>query len=105
MKIDNRMVNYEINKHLAHSASNVSDSRSVSSEPPPVHANAAQDTIVNLSRTSKEAQLMENTIRAESDIRADKVEALRQRIESGNYEIDHEAVADRLVDRTIEELL
>jgi len=105
MKIDNRMVNYEVNKNLAHSASKVFDNRPVSSEQQGSEINATQDTIVNLSRTSKEVQLMESAVRAEPDIRADKVEALKQRIESGNYQIDHEAVANKLVDRALEEIL
>jgi len=39
------------------------------------------------------------------EARAEKVARLREKIESGAYEVDSEAVADRLVDSFIEELL
>ena len=66
MKIDDKIVNYEISKHLS--------------------------------------KLIREIIPSEPDVRADKVAELKERIESGRYEIDYEAVADKLVDELIDKL-
>ena len=66
---------------------------------------SGQDTIVNLSTASKEVQTAREIIASEPDVREDKVSELRKRIESGNYTVDNKAVADKIVDSFIDEIL
>jgi len=107
MKIDDKIINYEINKYLPNSPPNAAekvDEKGVSKEQK-VEGSADQDTIVNLSQASKEAQKIEEMIASEPDVREDKVADLKERIESGRYTIDHAKVADKLVNELIDELL
>ena len=107
MKIDDKMINYEINKYLPNSSPNATekvDEKGVSDEQK-VEGSADQDAIVNLSQASKEAQKIKEIIASEPDVREDKVADLKERIESGRYTIDHAKVADKLVNELIDELL
>ena len=108
MEIDDRIIGYEISKHLPRSTPNEtekieerqrSDEQKVERKDLP-----EQDAIVNISRASKEAQQINEIILAEPDVREDKVAALKESIESGRYKVDDEGVADKLVDAFIEEL-
>jgi negative regulator of flagellin synthesis FlgM len=108
MKINDRILNYEISKQLPKSTQNaaevnkkkqLSDEQQVEEK-----AQSGQDTIVNLSQTLKETQLIKEIISSEPDIREDKVSELKQKIESGTYTIDNNAVADKLVDSFIDEI-
>ena len=108
MKIDNRIINYEISKQLPKRAENEVEGmgeQKTSKEPKIEEKNLSQqDTIVNLSTASKEAQTAREIIASEPDVREDKVAELRKRIESGNYNIDNKAVADKIVDSFIDEI-
>lgn len=108
MKIDDRILNYEISKQLPNSMQNamevkkekqLSDQQQVEEK-----AQSDQDTIVNLSQTLKETQLIKEIISSEPDIREDKISELKEKIESGKYTIDNDAVADKLVDSFIDEI-
>ena len=108
MKIDNRIINYEINKQLPKRPENeiegMGGKQSSAEQKIEEKNQAGQDTIVNLSTASKEAQTAREIIASEPDVREDKVAELRKRIESGNYTIDNKAVADKIVDSFIEEI-
>jgi len=108
MKIDDRIINYEISKQLPKSTQNtaeVNTEKKLSDEQKlEGKAESGQDTIVNLSPALKEAQLAKEIIASEPDIREDKVSELKQKIESGTYTIDNTAVADKLVDSFIDEM-
>jgi negative regulator of flagellin synthesis FlgM len=108
MKIDDRILNYEISKQLPKStqdATEVNKKKQHSGEQQVEEkAQPAQDTIVNLSPALKETQLIKEIILSEPDIREDKVSELKQKIESGKYTIDNNAVADKLVDSFIDEI-
>ena len=108
MKIDDRIITYEISKQLPKSTQNatgvnkekqLSDEQKVEEK-----AESGQDTIVNLSTALKETQLAKEIISSEPDIRENKVSELKQKIESEKYTIDNNAVADKLVDSFIEEI-
>ena len=108
MKIDDKVLNYEIGKQLPPSAS---DSREkVEKEKLPEDQNAvgnsqsAHDTIVELSPSLKEAQLINAVSSAEPDIREEKVAALKKQVDSGTYRVDTKAVANKLVDAFIDEI-
>lgn len=108
MKIDDRMIHYEISKYLPKSEANTTEK--IHDHHPPDEQRteekdgSGQDTVVNLSRASKEAQQIREIITSEPEIREDKVSALKERIESGRYKIDHDRVADKLVDAFLDEL-
>jgi negative regulator of flagellin synthesis FlgM len=64
-----------------------------------------QDAVVHISQTSKEAQLAEEVISSTPEVRTDKVAEIKRSIESGNYVIDHEKVADKLIANHLEDIL
>ena len=109
MKIDDRFLNYEIGKQLPTSASDAKEKieKERLSEEKNVEGNtqSGQDVVVNLSTSLKEAQLIKEVSSSEPDIREDKVSALKTQIDSGNYKVDPEAVADKLVDAFIDEII
>jgi negative regulator of flagellin synthesis FlgM len=104
MKIDSKIAAYEISKHLPHTASGIADDKQQPKDAETVQKSGAQDTIVHLSRASKEVQLADNIISKTPDVRADKVAEIREKIQSGTYEIDHEMVAAKMIDSNLEEL-
>ncbi len=109
MKIDDKIISYEINKYIPKSNSNATqkiEGKQLSEETKVEGKDRSdQDIVVNLSRASKEAQLIKETISSEPEVREDKVSALRERIESGKYKIDNEAVADKLVNAFLDDIL
>jgi negative regulator of flagellin synthesis FlgM len=66
---------------------------------------SVQNIIINLSQTSKEVQQINEIISFEPGIREDKVAALKEKVESGKYQVDHNRVADKLVDAFLCELI
>ena len=98
MKIENAYTAYEMDK----AASKISPLASTSGTPEakPVQGKepADNDAVVNLSNASREAQLIEKTVADTPDIREDKVMALKEKIEAGQYQVDAQATADKLVD-------
>jgi len=108
MKIDNRIINYEINKQLPKRPENEIEGmgeQKTSNEPKIEDKNQSQqDTIVNLSTALKETQTAREVIASEPEMREDKVAELKKRIESGNYTIDNKDVADKIVDAFIDEI-
>ena len=108
MKIDDKILSYEISKYLPKSTPNATEKigeKSLSEEQKVEGSETSdQDTIVNLSEASKEVQKIREIILSESDVREDKVADLKERIESGKYTIDHKAVANKLVNELIDEL-
>jgi len=108
MKIDNRIIQYEINKQLPKQTENEIEGmgrKQTSNEQKVEDKNlSGQDTIVNLSTASKEVQTAREIIASEPDVREDKVSELRKRIESGNYTVDNKAVAGKIVESFIDEI-
>ncbi|MBU0986975.1 MAG: flagellar biosynthesis anti-sigma factor FlgM [Proteobacteria bacterium] len=108
MKINDKIINYEISKHLSQSAQPATEAQGEKqlSENKKVSATdqSGQDAIVNLSPALKEAQIIKEVIASEPDVREEKVAQLKQQIESGRYQVDHMAVADKLVDSFLDEI-
>ena len=104
MKIDSTIASYEISKQLSNTSTGVSDDKQLAAEVKP-EPNATQDSIVHLSKASKEVQLAEKIIADTPDIRADKVAEIRAKIEADTYEIDHDQVAAKMIDSHLDELL
>jgi negative regulator of flagellin synthesis FlgM len=108
MKIDDRVINYSINQNLPKSipdeTSSVESKRSKESAQPESKTALEQDSVVHFSKASKEAQRIREVIAAQPDFREDKVAELKARIAAGEYSIHNDAVADKLVNDTIDEL-
>lgn len=108
MKVEDNIISYEISKQLPKSTQNESEGikeKRLSDEPKVAEKDkSGEDTIVNLSPALKETQVIKEIISSEPDIREEKVAELKERIESGRYEIDNDAVADKLVDAFIDDL-
>ena len=108
MKIDNRIINYEIAKQLPKKTENdiegLGEQKASNDARIEEKSQSQQDTIVNLSTASKEVQTAKEIIASEPDVREDKVAELKAKIESGNYTIDNQAVADKMVDSFIDEI-
>ena len=108
MKIDDNILNNEIGKQLPTSPSDSKEK--VEKEKLPENQNTVgtnqteQDTIVELSPSSKEAQLINEVNAAEPDIREEKVAAIKKQVDSGTYRVDTKAVADKLVDAFLDEI-
>lgn len=108
MNINNKIISYDISKQLPQSTQKATE-QIEAKQPADLKKvegteRAEQDAIVNLSPALKEVQTIKEIIASEPDVREDKVAELKERIESGKYEIDHQAVADKMVDSFIDEL-
>ena len=105
MKIDNKITNYEISQQITKSASNVNEGQQLlDGQKNQEIKHESRDAIVNLSQASKDLRLANETIASAPDIREDKVDEIRDKIESGTYRIDNQAVADKMVGSFIDEL-
>ena len=108
MKIDDRIINYEISNHL--SKTSTEQTGKIGGNPSPEDKKGVeqpalnQDTVVHLSSASKEAQLIREAIDSQPDVRADKVAELKAKVESGQYRVDHKAVAGKFVDTLMDEI-
>lgn len=109
MSSDDELIPYEINKQLPRSTPNVMenpDAKTLAHEQKAEGIRGPdQNTIVNISKTSQKVRHIKELISSEPDIREDKVSALKERIVSGRYRIDHNRVADKLVDAFLDELV
>lgn len=109
MKISDKILQYDIGKQLTKSTQQAAETgvgKQLADESR-VEGNersSGQDTIVNLSPTSKEAQAVKEIISSEPEIREQKVAELKAKIEAGKYKVNHEAVADKMVDFFLDEL-
>jgi negative regulator of flagellin synthesis FlgM len=53
---------------------------------------------VEISRIGKDYQVAKQAVAAAPDVRIDKINAIKERMESGTYNISAEEVADKIVD-------
>jgi len=60
---------------------------------------------VSLSKASKDMKIAEEAVAAAPDVRSDKVDPIKQKIAQGNYEINAEKVADKLIGTHVSELV
>jgi len=67
--------------------------------------NAAEDVKVSLSGRSKDIKKAYDLASAAPEVRSDKVQQMKALIDSGNYKINSEAVADKMVDDALMDFL
>jgi negative regulator of flagellin synthesis FlgM len=108
MKIDDRILNYEIPKHLPKSSGSstakVDEIDSSVQEKGDSEKASQQDVIVNFSKTSKEVHLAKEVIASQPDVREEKVAEIKDKIQSRTYKINHGAVASKLVDDMLKDI-
>lgn len=68
-----------------------------------VETERPQNDRVSLSNESKDMQIAEDSVNAISDVRQDKVNEIKQAVESGNYEIDPGKIADKMIGAIVDE--
>lgn len=109
MKIENRFLSDEIVKQLPIPASDSKET--VEKEKLPQEQTLEgknqidQEAIVHLSTSLKEAQSINEASSSQSDIREDKVSALKAQVDSGTYRVASKDIADKLVDAFIDEII
>lgn len=62
---------------------------------------AASHSSVEISENAKLLQKANEIVHSMPDVRSEKVESLKRRIQDGTYQVDAAAVADRLLDEHI----
>jgi len=61
--------------------------------------------MLEISQTGKDYQVAKQIVTRTPDIRDDRVNDIKQRMEAGTYDISAEEVADKLVDSYFDELI
>lgn len=69
-----------------------------------VETESAQDDRVSLSNASRDLQTAKDAVSAVPDIRQDRVDAIKQAIESGSYEIDPGKIAGKMLGSNVDEM-
>jgi flagellar biosynthesis anti-sigma factor FlgM len=109
MKIDDKITSYEVTGNMRNlspgGTGRVEREKPAAGERVSEQAPAEGDAIVRLSEASKEAQRIKDVVTSQPEVREDKVASAREKIESGEYAVDYEGVADRLVNAFIEDLI
>jgi flagellar biosynthesis anti-sigma factor FlgM len=109
MKIDDKIISYEVTGNIRKLSpggaerlekEKLSSEKQVSDQQP-----LEGDAIVHLSQAGREAKALKEFLVTLPDMRNEKVSLLREKIETGTYEVDYAGVAGKLVDAFIEDLL
>lgn len=107
MKVNDTNMIYEISKQLPRPTQNdteqIGNQQLVDEKQVGSPDQSGQDAIVDFSPELKDAETIRKIIASEPDVREDKVAELKTKIEPGQYRIDYEAVADKLVDSFLDE--
>jgi len=64
---------------------------------PPAQNQVPAEDKVDLSSQSKEMNKISEALAAAPDVRAEKVEALKKQVESGQYQVNSDAVAEKMI--------
>jgi negative regulator of flagellin synthesis FlgM len=66
---------------------------------------SAKSSQVSLSEESKVAQKASETVRNTPEVRQERIQTLKKKIEAGEYQIDSDKVADKLLRQLLSELI
>jgi len=109
MKIDDKITSYEVTGNMRNlspgGAERLERETLTAGEKVSEHEHPEGDAVVRLSEASKEAQRIKDVITSQPEVREDKVASAREKIESGEYAVDYEGVADKLVNAFIDDLI
>ena len=64
---------------------------------PPAQNQVSPEDKVDLSSQSKEMNKISEALAVTPDVRAEKVEALKKQVESGQYQVNSDAVAEKMI--------
>jgi negative regulator of flagellin synthesis FlgM len=70
----------------------------------PSGGTVSSDTSVNLGTSTAQLRSLNNSVASSSVVDMDKVNAIKQAISEGRFQVNHGAVADRLID-SVKELI
>ncbi|MFH1146314.1 MAG: flagellar biosynthesis anti-sigma factor FlgM [Pseudomonadota bacterium] len=59
---------------------------------------------VNISPASRDVQKVQEVLKSTPDVRAEKVEELKQKVNSGQYKIDSQEIANKMIKSLITDL-
>jgi flagellar biosynthesis anti-sigma factor FlgM len=108
MKIDNTYTHFDVDKLSSRPTplpAEKTDRPAGENTRSPETEKSTPDAVVNFSRASREAQLIKETIEDTPDIRAEKIERLKQEIIDNQYKVNPQAVADKMVAHFTHEFL
>jgi flagellar biosynthesis anti-sigma factor FlgM len=109
MKIDDKIISYELAGNLRNQAlgdaDKVEKERSAAGDRASEQAPAKEDAIVRLSDASRDAQKIREIVTSQPAVREDRVASLREKIASGDYTMDYDGVADKLVNAFLDDLI
>jgi flagellar biosynthesis anti-sigma factor FlgM len=98
MKIDSNYPNFEVDSISPRNTSQPGETSGRSENTRATDTEkTSPDTVVNLSRASREAQLIKDTIDKTQDIRQEKVDQLKQDISNNEYRINLQAIASKVL--------
>ena len=104
MKISN---NDELNKYINETA--VNRSQETQDKAPKADENTPSEpkegTVVTLSPRVKEVQVAKEAMEAAPDVRQEKVQEIADKIRKGEYEIDFEKTAEKMVSAFFEKIV
>lgn len=69
------------------------------------HQEQKEGAVVDLSQKSLDVQKAQAVIHSEPDIRMEKVKAIKERIEKGEYEIDYGKTAEKILQSFTDDLV
>jgi negative regulator of flagellin synthesis FlgM len=104
MKISN---NDELNKYINETTVNRSKELPDNTPVPGEDASSVtkEGTVVSLSPRAQEVQLAKKTVESTPDVRQDKVQEISDKIKEGNYEIDAEKTAEKMVSAFFDKIM
>jgi len=109
MKIDDKIISYEVTGNTRKLSPAGADRLEKEKLPSEIQSSERQslggDAIVHFSQAGREAKAIREFLDSLPDVRSDKVSPIRDKIESGTYEVNLESVAGKLVDVFLEDLL
>lgn len=105
MKIDNKILGYEISQQITKPATNINEGQQLQDGQKSQEVKPESQDTIDISQASKELQLAKETIASVPDVREDKTAEVMNKIDTGTYRIDNKAVADKMVGSFIDELL
>jgi negative regulator of flagellin synthesis FlgM len=82
-----------------------SDATKKEAETQPGGMSSTMTERVDLSSKAKDIQQIKQIIEETPDVRMDKIQELKQQIETGNYKVDAEKVAEKLVTESLIDLI
>ena len=91
-------VDNEVAKHISETArTRTKEPAEKPRTPADVATETTEDTVVNLSQRAKEIQMARKAMESEPEVRLDKVQAIKKKIEDGTYEIDYDKTAEKML--------